>query len=194
MSTALSPDVDGDKRGTPHASRHQSFDDDRPLLARTHASTQPASHGVDVDPELEGQVCGPAIPPPYETLRTVGGIVKAFIGSGVLFLPAAFQQGGYGFSVPLMLLMALLNGFGMVRLLQCRERVVGSFGYVASHSCGRSGQVAVDTSLVLAQAGFCCVYASFIAQNGLQILNARSCWVGGEWLWLLILVQVRVAL
>lgn len=79
--------------------------------------------GVDVDPELEGQVCGPEEPPPHETLRTVGAIVKAFIGSGILFLPSAFQQGGYAFSVVLMFMMAFLNGFGMMRLLQCREKV-----------------------------------------------------------------------
>lgn len=79
--------------------------------------------GIDVDPELEGQVCGPDEPPPHETLRTVGAIVKAFIGSGILFLPSAFQQGGYAFSIVLMFLMAFLNGFGMLRLLQCREKV-----------------------------------------------------------------------
>ncbi len=162
------------------------------------------------------QVCGPAVPPPHETLRTVGAIVKAFIGSGILFLPSAFQQvlkfpplhawyairhssetrsfiqGGYGFSVGFMLLMAVLNGFGMLRLLRCREKVVGSYGYVGYAAMGRTGQVAVDASLVLSQAGFCCVYVSFIAQNALQILNAGSCWIGGEWLWLLILLQVLI--
>ena len=144
---------------------------------------------IDLDPELEGQVCGPDEPPPYETLRTVGAIVKAFIGSGILFLPSAFQQGGYAFSIAIMFLMAMLNGFGMLRLLQCREKVVGSFGYVGRQALGWPGQVAVDVSLVLSQSGFCCVYVSFIAQNGLQLLNAGSCWLKAEWLWVLILLQ-----
>lgn len=47
----------------------------------------------------------------------------------------------------------------------------------------------MDVSLVLSQAGFCCVYVSFIAQNGLQLLNAGKCWLGAEWLWVLIVVQ-----
>lgn len=163
-------------------------DDDSPLLARKDSSRTAT---VDIDPELEGQVCGPPTPPPYETLRAIGGIIKAFVGSGVLFLPAAFQQGGYAFAIPLMLLMAFLNGFGMIRLLQCRAVVIGSFGYVANRALGRPAQVAVDTSLVLAQAGFACVYASFIAQNGLQILNAGRCFLGGEWVFALLLLQVR---
>jgi hypothetical protein len=88
-----------------------------------------------------------------------------------------------------MLLMAVLNGFGMLRLLRCREKVVGSYGFVGYKAMGRLGQVAVDVSLVLSQAGFCCVYVSFIAQNVLQLLNAGSCWLSGQWLWVIILLQ-----
>lgn len=178
-----------DLGGSPGSAMRGIFEDDD--LAEDKTLLAPDGK-PDVDPEMEGQVCGPAVPPPHETLRTVGAIVKAFIGSGILFLPSAFQQGGYGFSVGFMLLMAVLNGFGMLRLLRCREKVVGSYGYVGYAAMGRTGQVAVDASLVLSQAGFCCVYVSFIAQNALQILNAGSCWIGGEWLWLLILLQVLI--
>jgi hypothetical protein len=46
-------------------------------------------------------------------------------------------------------------------------------------------------SITALKAGFCCVYVSFIAQNSLQLLNAGKCWLGAEWLWLLIVVQAR---
>lgn len=163
-----------------------SYNDTTPLVARTKSRAI-----VDIDPELEGQVCGPADPPPHETTKTVGAILKSFVGSGILFLPAGFSQGGYAFSIPVLLLMAVLNLFGMIRLLQCREKVVGSFGFVAGRAFGRTAQIVVDGSLVFAQTGFCCVYVSFIAQNALQVINSAGCWLGGEWLWLLILLQVQ---
>jgi len=43
--------------------------------------------------------------------------------------------------------MAVLNLFGMIRLLQCREKVVGSFGFVAGRAFGRTAQIVVDGSL-----------------------------------------------
>lgn len=70
-----------------------------------------------------------------------------------------------------------------------RQVVIGSFGYVGYKVFGRAGQIAVDVSLVLSQAGFCCVYVVFIARNVLQLLNTNSCWLDGSWLWLLILLE-----
>jgi proton-coupled amino acid transporter len=65
----------------------------------------------------------------------------------------------------------------------------GSYGYVGLKAVGRWGQIAVDVSLVLSQAGFCCVYVIFIAKNVLQLLNTTSCWLDGSYLWAVILLQ-----
>jgi solute carrier family 36 (proton-coupled amino acid transporter) len=52
-------------------------------------------------------------------------------------------------------------------------------GYAA---VGKWGQVAVDVSLVLSQAGFGCVYVVFIARNGWELLNTYgNLGLGVEW-------------
>jgi solute carrier family 36 (proton-coupled amino acid transporter) len=121
--------------------------------------------------------------------KLIATLIKSFIGSGVLFLPKAFENGGWLFSVLSMLFMALVSGLCIIRLIRCREVVKGTYGQVGRAAVGPWGQVAVDTSLVLSQAGFCCVYVVFIARNVLQLLNSSSCWIDGSWLWLLILLE-----
>ncbi len=106
-------------------------------------------------------------------------------------MPKAFENGGWLFSVLVMAFMALISTLCILRLVRCREKVIGSYGFVGFKAVGRWGQIAVDTSLVLSQAGFCCVYVIFIAKNVLQLLNTHTCWIGAEWLWLLILFQVQ---
>jgi hypothetical protein len=71
-----------------------------------------------------------AVAPPYETLRLVGTIVKSFIGSGVLFLPKAFENGGGLFSILVMIFMAGVTNLCILRLVRCRERVTGGYGDV----------------------------------------------------------------
>lgn len=130
--------------------------------------------------------------PPGEGLRLVATIIKAFIGSGVLFLPKAFENGGWLFSTLVMVFMAVLTQITIMRLVECRQRVVGSYSFVGFKAYGRKAQVAVDICLILSQAGFCCVYIAFIARNVLQLLNVNSCWVQGDYLWVLILIQLPI--
>lgn len=133
-----------------------------------------------------------------EGLRTVGAIVKAFIGSGVLFLPKAFADGGWLASVVIMAFMALVTQVTIVRLVACRTEMLSrgargvSFADIGAAVGGPYAQAAVDVSLVLSQAGFCCVYIAFIARNALQLINAGACWAPGEHLWVLVLLQAPV--
>ena len=127
--------------------------------------------------------------PPTSTGKLVATIVKSFIGSGVLFLPKAFQSGGWLFSIIVMVFMAIITQVTIIRLIACRQIVGGTYGQVVRAAVGPWGQVAVDTSLVLSQAGFCCVYIIFIAKNVMQLLNAHTCWLPGGYLWVLILLQ-----
>lgn len=124
-----------------------------------------------------------------ETLRLVATIIKSFIGSGVLFLPKAFANGGFAFSIGSMMFMAFLSTLCILRLVHCKTWVKGSYGTVGKAAVGRWGQIAVDVSLVLSQAGFGCVYIVFIARNVLQLLNANSCWLDARWLWVLVLLE-----
>lgn len=129
-----------------------------------------------------------------ENVRLVATIVKSFIGSGVLFLPKAFANGGALFSIIMMVIAAVLTQVTIMRLVLCRDVVSGSYGTIGRKAVGRWGERAVDVSLVLSQSGFCMVYIVFIARNLLQLINAlsSSCWLGSEWLWAIVLLEFLV--
>jgi hypothetical protein len=72
---------------------------------------------------------GARAPPPLtarETTRLVATIIKSFIGSGVLFLPKAFANGGWAFSIAALTLMAALSLLTILRLIEARARFRGS--------------------------------------------------------------------
>ena len=48
--------------------------------------------------------------------KTVFTLLKSFVGSGILFLPKGFENGGLGFSISLMIIAACLSTFCMLRL------------------------------------------------------------------------------
>jgi len=139
----------------------------------------------DVDIDHDGKKHAPM----EEGLHMFATLLKMFIGSGVLFLPKSFSNGGWLFSSVMMLVMALITGICIQRLVECRQTVKGSYGYLGQRAARIWGRRAVDVSVVLSQAGFCCVYIIFIARNVLQLLNTSSCWLDGSWLWLIILLE-----
>lgn len=124
----------------------------------------------------------------------VGNILKSFIGSGVLFLPKAFSNGGWIFSTVAMVVMAFFTNVCINKLIACRSAMPSgsSYGDMGRRVAGRWGGVAVDISLILSQAGFCCVYISFIARNAMQLMNTRNCWLHPDYLWALILAELPV--
>ena len=149
-----------------------------------------AADGADGVAQKRGSGGGGARAEPMEEgLHMFATLLKMFIGSGVLFLPRAFANGGWLFSCVAMAICALITGICILRLVECRQAVRGSYGYLGLRAAGVWGRRAVDVSVVLSQAGFCCVYIVFIARNVLQLLNTGRCWLGGEWLWLLILLE-----
>lgn len=57
-------------------------------------------------------------------------LLKAFIGSGVLFLPRAFSNGGLLFSFVSMWTMGAISLFSFILLIDCKKYVSGSYGDV----------------------------------------------------------------
>lgn len=112
--------------------------------------------------------------------KTIFTILKSFVGSGILFLPKAFQNGGMLFSIVGLCISALLSTFCMLRLTTCSNAVMNAYGYssvsygmIGEKAFGRVGRTAVNVSLVLSQVGFCCSYLIFVQQNiGEVILQA----------------------
>jgi len=108
-------------------------------------------------------------------------IIKCFIGSGVLFLPKAFANGGWLFSTLSFAVCAYMTNICVMKLIACRLKMPPGtdYGAMGFRVAGWWGQAAVNTSLVLSQAGFCCVYISFVARNVIQLFNdgPSGCWV-----------------
>lgn len=97
-------------------------------------------------------------------------LLKSFVGTGILFLPDGFRSGGLLFSPLCLALVAALTLYAMLRLLQCRILVGGTYGHIGHAAFGSWGRRAVQTSIILMQAGFCCTYVIFVAQNMAQVL------------------------
>ncbi|KAL4167355.1 hypothetical protein KRP22_012841 [Phytophthora ramorum] len=111
--------------------------------------------------------------------KTVFTILKSFIGSGILFLPKGFQNGGMRFSLTALCCSSILSTFCMLRLTECsnvllreRGRTNVSYGLVGEKAFGKVGRVAVNISLVLSQIGFCCSYLIFVEKNIGEVILA----------------------
>ncbi|KAI9917006.1 hypothetical protein PsorP6_017199 [Peronosclerospora sorghi] len=111
--------------------------------------------------------------------KTVFTILKSFIGSGILFLPKGFQNGGMLFSLAALSVSAILSTFCMLRLTDCsnvllrgRTRTTISYGLVGERAFGKVGRTAVNISLVLSQTGFCCSYLIFVEKNIGEVILA----------------------
>ncbi|CAK4121080.1 unnamed protein product [Aphanomyces euteiches] len=97
-------------------------------------------------------------------------LLKAFVGTGILFLPQGFKSGGIIFSPVLLAFVAALTLYSIFRLLACREYVGGSYAHIGEVAFGIWGGRMVQISIVLMQFGFCCSYIIFVAENMMEVL------------------------
>lgn len=129
----------------------------------------PASPGVKATPPK----AKPAAAPREKTTtlwHALLTLLKSFVGTGILFLPDGFRSGGLLFSPLCLTLVAALTLYAMLRLLQCRAMVGGTYGHIGFEAFGAWGRRSVQVSIILMQAGFCCTYVIFVAQNMAQVL------------------------
>lgn len=92
--------------------------------------------------------------------------VKAFVGTGALFLPKGFSNGGLLFSSILMAVVAYSTLHCMILLADTSAHFRGlSYGDVSKKIYGQWMKNIVMVSICLSQAGFCCAYYIFIGQN-----------------------------
>ncbi|KAL1926478.1 hypothetical protein VTP01DRAFT_5807 [Rhizomucor pusillus] len=91
--------------------------------------------------------------------------LKAFIGSGVLFLPKAFDNGGLALSILLMIAVAAICIFAFLRLFRTQQILGGSYGDVGGKCYGSYVRYAVLFFIVMSQLGFACSYLAFISGN-----------------------------
>ena len=92
-------------------------------------------------------------------------LLKSFIGTGVLFLPKAYLNGGMMFSNVVLLGVASLSYYCFILLVNTRLKVEGSFGDIGGILYGRWMRVLILTSVALSQIGFVSAYIVFTAES-----------------------------
>ena len=101
-------------------------------------------------------------------------LIKSFVGTGVLFLPRAFSNGGMVFSAVLLLFVSLLSYYCFLLLISTRLKVDLSFGDMGLHLYNRSFKSLINFSLVISQMGFTSAYIVFVSENLRAFLLAVS--------------------
>lgn len=92
-------------------------------------------------------------------------LLKSFVGTGVLFLPRAFMNGGMLFSSMVLLGVSLLSYYSFILLVNTRLKVDGSFGDIGGLLYGKHMRRIILGSIVLSQLGFVSAYIVFVSQN-----------------------------
>lgn len=83
--------------------------------------------------------------------KTIFLLFKAFIGSGILFLPKAFSNGGLVFSIFTMWLMGGISLYCFLLLLDCKEHLTGSYGDMGGQLYGPWMRSIVLFSIAISQ-------------------------------------------
>lgn len=96
---------------------------------------------------------------------TVLILLKSFVGTGVLFLPRAFLNGGMLFSFVVLLAVSSLSYYCFLLLTTSRLKLGGSFADMGEMMYGKSMRTLINASLVISQIGFSSAYIVFTSEN-----------------------------
>lgn len=118
-------------------------------------------------------------------------LLKSFVGTGVLFLPKAYLNGGMLFSNVVLLFVAALSYYCFILLVNTRLKVEASFGDMGGILYGQWLRLLILSSVALSQIGFVAAYIVFTSQN-LQafILAVSNCqtWIDIKYMILMQLI------
>ncbi|SCU81690.1 LAFA_0C06568g1_1 [Lachancea sp. 'fantastica'] len=104
-------------------------------------------------------------------------MIKSFIGTGVLFLPAAFANGGLVFSAVMLTFFGCYSFWCYYILIESKiSAKVSSFGDIGQTLYGPWMKFIILLSLVLTQLGFSGAYVIFTAKNLLAFIDSVFHW------------------
>jgi len=92
-------------------------------------------------------------------------LLKAFVGTGIMFLPKAFKNGGMLFSSIILLVVSLVTSLCFHLLLETRKRYGGGYGDLGEAIGGRRLRSLILTSITISQIGFVSAGLIFTADN-----------------------------
>ncbi|CBF80086.1 hypothetical protein AN7777.2 [Aspergillus nidulans FGSC A4] len=98
-------------------------------------------------------------------VKTFFTLLKAFIGTGIIFLPKAFRNGGILFSSVALVTVALISTLCFHLLLECRRRYGGGYGDLGEQIAGSKLRSLILSSVAISQIGFVCACIIFTAEN-----------------------------
>ncbi|OBA20975.1 hypothetical protein METBIDRAFT_78080 [Metschnikowia bicuspidata var. bicuspidata NRRL YB-4993] len=137
-------------------------DEETPLVPRTPDSYNPAGTASDA--------------------KAYFLLVKAFVGTGVLFLPKAFASGGLVFLAAMLFLFGLLSYWCYVVLVYAKLALrVSGFSEMGRVCYGTWFQQLILLSIVLSQVGFVATYIVFTAENLRAFLVNVSSYETADW-------------
>ncbi|KAG0379235.1 neutral amino acid transporter [Mortierella sp. AD032] len=146
--------------GSTRPSVHKGYPDEGTLIKEDimpdGSSTSASSDELDPAPAPRGTVT------PIKASFLLG---KAFVGTGVLFLPKAFKNGGLLFSCVTIAVIAAICCIAFLMLVKVRLVIKESFQDIGLILFGKWARYAVLVSVFLSQVGFCCAYLIFVAEN-----------------------------
>ncbi|KAI1249443.1 hypothetical protein MGN70_009056 [Eutypa lata] len=106
------------------------------------------------------------------TTKTFFTLLKAFIGTGIMFLPRAFRNGGILFSSMTLLTVSAVTMLAFHLLLACKKRYGGGYGEIGQAVSGDGMRGLILGSITLSQLGFVCAGIVFVAENITSFLIA----------------------
>ncbi|KAI1433819.1 transmembrane amino acid transporter [Xylaria sp. CBS 124048] len=108
------------------------------------------------------------------TGKTFFTLLKAFVGTGIMFLPKAFENGGLLFSSIAMVVVSAVTMLAFHLLLACKARYGGGYGDIGDAIAGPRMRQLILSSVTLSQLGFVCSGIVFVAENITTFLEAVS--------------------
>ncbi|CCH43870.1 putative amino acid permease C3H1.09c [Wickerhamomyces ciferrii] len=146
-------DLDQDHSGDSEA---VSWDETTPLVASNQ-------QGQTIRYEAKGTT---------STLKAFLIMLKSFVGTGVLFLPKAFSNGGLTFSSIMLAIFGIYSYYCYYILVVSKNATkVSSFGDIGGKLYGGWMKNLILISLVLTQIGFACAYIIFTTGNLTAFFN-----------------------
>lgn len=92
-------------------------------------------------------------------------LLKSFVGTGVLFLPRAFLNGGMLFSSVVLVAVSLISYYCFILLVNTRMKIDGSFGDIGGILYGKWMRIIILGSVAISQFGFVSAYIVFVSAN-----------------------------
>ncbi|KAL0095500.1 transmembrane amino acid transporter protein-domain-containing protein [Phycomyces blakesleeanus] len=108
--------------------------------------------------------------------KTIFMVLKAFVGTGVVFLPGSFVSGGLIFSICLLIFISIVCTISIHLLVTTRSKIGGTYGGIGESLYGRWMRYAIAFFVALTQMGFVASYMIFISTNiGIAIDTLTEC-------------------